>query len=43
MDTARPDAQAIAVKGNKVIAVGSDADIKRLIGPQTKQIDGAAG
>jgi hypothetical protein len=43
MDTARPDAQAIAVKGNKVIAVGSDADIKRLVARRPNRSTAAAG
>ncbi len=32
-------AQAVAVRGGRVIAVGSDADIKQLIGPSTRAID----
>lgn len=38
-DPAQPKAEAIAVIGNKIIAVGTDAQIKPLIGPKTKQID----
>ncbi len=33
-------AQAIAVMGNKIVAVGSDPQIKALAGPRTRQIDG---
>ena len=33
------NARAIAVKGNKIIAVGTDAQIKSLVGPSTRQID----
>ena len=32
-------AQAIAVMGNKIVAVGTDAQIKALAGPGTRQID----
>ncbi len=34
-----PVAEAIAVLGNKVLASGSDADVKALIGPGTKVVD----
>jgi predicted amidohydrolase YtcJ len=34
-----PVAEAIAVLGNKVLASGSDAAIKALIGPGTKVVD----
>lgn len=39
MDDAKPKAEAIAVLGNKIVAVGSNAEIKRLGGAQTKTID----
>lgn len=32
-------AQAIAVRGDKIVAVGRDADIQPLIGPRTRRID----
>ena len=32
-------AEAIAVTGNKIIAVGSDADVKKLAGPNTQVLD----
>jgi hypothetical protein len=32
-------AQAIAVNGNKILAVGTNSQIRALIGPQTKSID----
>lgn len=35
----QPKVQAIAVSGNKIVAVGTDAQIKTLIGSKTKQID----
>lgn len=39
MNSAQKQATSIAVLGGKIIAVGSDADIKTLIGPKTKVID----
>lgn len=39
VDTAHPQAEALAVHGSRIIAVGSDADIAKWIGPGTKQID----
>ena len=39
MNPKQPKAQALAVKGNKIAAVGSNAEIRGLIGPQTKIID----
>ncbi|MGH9946657.1 MAG: amidohydrolase [Pyrinomonadaceae bacterium] len=35
-DSKLPKAQSIAVIGNKIVAVGSDADIKPMIGPKTR-------
>ncbi|MGK0297600.1 MAG: putative amidohydrolase YtcJ [Gammaproteobacteria bacterium] len=32
-------AEAVAVRGNKIFKVGSDADIVRLAGPETRRID----
>ena len=40
MDSARPSAEAIAILGNRIVAVGNSADIKKLAGPGTKIIDG---
>jgi len=34
-----PEAQALAVEGDRIIAVGSDAEIRPLIGPGTEVID----
>ena len=31
--------QAMAIKGDRILAVGSDADMMRLAGPQTKKVD----
>lgn len=39
IDAKRPNARSIAVIGDRIIAVGSDADTKVLIGPRTKVID----
>jgi predicted amidohydrolase YtcJ len=39
VETARPEARAIAVNGDRITALGTDDEIKRLIGPQTKVID----
>nr|HQU93433.1 amidohydrolase family protein [Pyrinomonadaceae bacterium] len=36
---AQPKARAIAVSGNKIIAVGDDAQIRALAGPKTRVID----
>src|SRR5271163_2992651 len=39
VDKAHPTAQAVAVFGDRIIAVGSDADVASLRGPGTKMID----
>ena len=39
VDDKTPEAQAIAVRGDTIVAVGSDADITRYIGPSTRVID----
>lgn len=39
MDAARPRAEAIALAGDRVAALGSRAEIERLAGPATKIID----
>ena len=39
MDPARPTAEAIAIFGNRIVAVGSTEDIKKLAGPRTRTID----
>lgn len=39
MDVKRPKAQAIAVAGGRIIAVGSDADIRPYIGSSTRRIN----
>jgi predicted amidohydrolase YtcJ len=39
MDDKTSEAQAIAVRGGRILAFGTDAEIRSLIGPQTKTID----
>lgn len=39
MDETKPEAQALAAKGDVIIAVGSDEEIKPFISPATKVID----
>ena len=39
VDAAIPAAQAIAIRGDRIAAVGSNADIQRYVGPATKVID----
>src|SRR5215203_5457870 len=39
MNAAQPTGRSIAVVGNRMVAVGSDADIKSMIGPRTKVMD----
>jgi predicted amidohydrolase YtcJ len=36
-------AQAVAVRGDRILAVGAEADISRLVGPATRVIDAAGG
>lgn len=38
-DSARPGASAFAVRGDRIAAVGDDADMRALIGPDTRVID----
>ena len=39
MDRSKPTAEAIAIHGNRIVAVGTDKEIKKLAGPTTKTID----
>ncbi|SMC46125.1 amidohydrolase [Rhizobium sp. RU36D] len=41
MDPDNPRAEAVAVNGNRILAVGNTAAIKELAGPSTKTIDAA--
>ncbi|HKF41517.1 MAG TPA: amidohydrolase [Thermoanaerobaculia bacterium] len=38
-DPSRPEAQAIAVRGGRIVAVGSDAEVRKLQGPKTRVVD----
>ncbi|AEI40580.1 amidohydrolase [Paenibacillus mucilaginosus] len=40
MDESNPTATAVAVKGDRFLAVGSDSDIMRYQGPATRMVDG---
>jgi predicted amidohydrolase YtcJ len=40
MDEANPRAEALAVLGDRILAVGTDAELEPLIGPATRVIDG---
>ena len=39
VDRAKPEAEAVAVLGGRILSVGSTADTKKCIGPKTKVID----
>jgi hypothetical protein len=39
VDPARPQAEALAVRGGHVVAIGSDADVRPLIGPRTRVVE----
>ena len=39
VDTARPRQQAMAILDDRILSVGSDQEIKNLIGPKTKVVD----
>jgi predicted amidohydrolase YtcJ len=39
MDSSQPVAEAIAIYGNRIVAVGSSKDIRKLAGPTTRTID----
>ncbi len=43
MDKARPRAQAVAISGNRISALGSNADVMREKGPSTRIIDAKGG
>ena len=43
MDAARPRADAIAIAGNRILAVGAEADILASSGPATRVIDARGG
>jgi predicted amidohydrolase YtcJ len=39
VDPHRPRADALAARGGQIVALGSDADVRPLVGPQTRVID----
>ena len=39
MDPARPTAEAIAILGNRLVAIGTSAEVSKLAGPSTRIID----
>ena len=43
VDEARPEAQAIAMRGDRIVAVGTNEEIAALVGPATEVIDLAGG
>jgi predicted amidohydrolase YtcJ len=43
LDPRRPTAEAIAVRGQRILAVGTDQQIHTHIGPRTVVVDGAGG
>ncbi|HKU61800.1 MAG TPA: amidohydrolase [Gemmatimonadales bacterium] len=42
-DSARPWASAVAVRGDRIAAVGDSADVTRLVGPATRTLRGGTG
>ena len=43
VDESEPEAAAVAIKGNRIIAVGTDKEISRYIDPATTKVIDAAG
>jgi hypothetical protein len=39
VDVKRPRAEAVAVRGGRVVAVGSNAEVQALVGPKTRVLD----
>ena len=39
VDAKRPRAEAVAVRGNRIVAVGSTADVQAFVGPKTRVLD----
>lgn len=39
LDPGHPEAQAVAIRGDRIAAIGDDATISRLAGPATRRID----
>jgi hypothetical protein len=42
-DSARPWAEAVAVHGERIVAVGRRTDVRRLVGPRTRVLDNGTG
>src|ERR1051325_5369367 len=38
-EPSHPSAEAVAMRGERIIGVGTVAEIERLVGPKTRQID----
>ena len=43
VDAARPSAEALAIAGDRIVAVGTSAEIKKLAGSRTRVIDARGG
>jgi len=41
VDTARPEAQAVAILGDRIVAVGANQELDAWLGPETRVIDAA--
>ena len=39
LSASQPQAQAVAIKGDKFLLIGSDAEVRKTAGPSTKQVD----
>src|SRR4051812_2161944 len=39
VDSTKPEAEAIAIAGDRILAVGTTAEIRKLVGPSTRVID----
>jgi predicted amidohydrolase YtcJ len=39
VDSAKPEAEAIAIGGDRILAVGTNEEIRKLVGPSTRVID----
>ncbi|WP_313389446.1 amidohydrolase family protein, partial [Achromobacter aegrifaciens] len=39
MDPAAPRATALAIQGERIVAVGGDGDVEQHVGPATRQLD----
>jgi predicted amidohydrolase YtcJ len=40
VDGARPEAQALAVRGERIVRVGTDDEVRALVGPKTRVVEG---